>query len=119
MTGNPGLNGPRFQAQGAWMALTTELLLRKEFELKGITMETLQHVFPLHQIHPPPVAPTPAPAQGPPSLPAPAQKPPIPPAPGTPLMPESPGEAYVVIDIPNTPDLVVISSSSGEEDDPE
>jgi len=33
-------------------------------------------------------------------------------------MPDSPGKAYVVIDIPDTPDLVVISSSSGEEDHP-
>jgi len=47
MTENPGLDGPRFQAQGAWTTLTTELLLREEFELRGIIMETLQHVFPL------------------------------------------------------------------------
>ena len=73
-------------------------------------METLQHVFPLHQVHPPPVAP------------APAQEPPIPPVPGAPLMLESPGEAHEVINIPDTPDLVVISSSEDhqeEEDDPE
>ena len=121
MTGNPGLDGPRFQAQGAWMTLTTEMLLREEFELRGLTMETLQHVFPLYQVHPPPAAPVPA--QGPPSPPAPAQGPPIPPAPATPLMPDSPGEAYVVIDIPSTPEVVVISSGDedhqGDEDDPE
>jgi len=40
-TGNPGLDGPRFQAQGAWTTLTTVLLLREKFELRGITMETL------------------------------------------------------------------------------
>ena len=40
-------------------------------------------------------------------------------------MSDSPGEAHVVIDLPDTPNLVVISSSSGEEnhqgeeDDPE
>ena len=72
-------------------------------------METLQHVFLLHQVHPPLIAP------------APAQEPPIPLVPGTPLMPESPGEAHEVINIPDTPDLVVISSSEDhqeEEDDP-
>jgi len=31
-------------------------------------------------------------------------------------MPNSPGEAYVVTDIPDTPDLVVNSSSSRDED---
>ena len=46
-TGNPGIDRPRFQAQGACVTLTTELLLREEFELRGITMEALQHVFPL------------------------------------------------------------------------
>ena len=73
-------------------------------------METLQHVFPLHQAPPPPAIPA-------------AQRPPSSPVPGTPLMPDSPGEAHVVIDLPDTPDLVVISSGDeghqGEEDDPE
>ena len=68
MTGNPGLDGPRFQAHRASMTLTIELLLREEFELRGITMETLQHVVALHEVHPPSIAP--APAQGPPSPPA-------------------------------------------------
>ena len=48
MIGSPGLDGPRFQAQGAWTTLTTELLLREEFELRGITMETLQHLSLIH-----------------------------------------------------------------------
>jgi len=38
-------------------------------------------------------------------------------------MPDSPGEAHVVIDLPNTPDLVVISCGDeghqDDEDDPE
>jgi len=38
-------------------------------------------------------------------------------------MPDSPGEAHVVIDLPDSPDLVVISSEDeghqGEEDDPQ
>jgi len=63
----------------------------------GVTMETLGHVFPLHQAHPP-TAP-PAPAQGPPS----------PPTSGTPLMPNSPGEVHVVVDLPNTLEIVVVS----------
>jgi len=83
------------------------LLLREEFEERGITLETLQHVFPLHQAHPPPAAL--APAQGPPS----------PPAPGTPLMSDSPGEAHVVIDVPDTPDTVVISSEDESHQGPE
>jgi len=109
--GNPGLDEPKFQAQGAWTTITTELLLREEFELRGITMETVQYVFPLHQLPSPPTAP--APAQGPPS----------PPVPGIPMIPDSPGEAHVVIDLPDGPDLVVISSGDEghqeEEDDPE
>ena len=73
-------------------------------------METLQHVFLLHQAPPPPAAPTPA------------QGPPFPPTPGIPLMPDSPGEAYVVIDLPDTPEILVVSSEDKghqeEEDDP-
>jgi len=49
ITGNPGKDGPRFQAQGAWTTITTELLLREEIEERRIAMETLQHVFLLHQ----------------------------------------------------------------------
>ena len=32
MTGNLGLDGPKFQAQGAWTTLATELLLREQFD---------------------------------------------------------------------------------------
>ena len=60
-------------------------------------METLQHVFPLHRAHPPAVPP--APAQGRPS----------PPALGNPMMPDSPREAYVVVDLPYTPEIMVAS----------
>ena len=108
---HPCWNGPTFQAQGAWTTIATELLLTEEFEQMGVTMETLQHVFPLHQVHPLPTAP--APMQGPPS----------PPTPGTPLMPDSLGEAHVVIDLPDTPEIVLVSSEDEghqeEEDDPE
>ena len=97
ITGNLGLDGPRFQAQGTWTTLVTELLLREEFDQKGITMEILIHIFPLNQVPPPPAPP--APAQGPHS----------PLVSGTPPLPDSSGEAHVVIDIPDTPDLVVIS----------
>jgi len=88
-------------------------MLREEFELRGITMETLQHVFPLHQAHPSPAPP--APAQGPPSSLA----------PGTPLMPDSPGEACVVVDLPDALEIVVLSSDNKlmegceDEDDPD
>ena len=61
-------------------------------------METLQRVFLLHQVYPPPAAP--APAQGPPS----------PPTPGTPLIPNSLGEVHVVVDLPEIPEIVVVSS---------
>jgi len=117
MTGNPGWDGPRFQVQGAWATITSELLLREEFEHRGITVETLQHVFPLHQAHPPA------------ALAAAAQGPPLSPAPGTPLMPDSLGEAHVVVDLPDTPEIVVVSFEDDamegfeghleEEDDPE
>jgi len=75
-------------------------------------METLQHIFLLHQAHLPPAAP--ALTQGPPSLPT----------PGTPLMPDSPGEAYLVIDLPDTLAIMVVSyedegHQEEEEDDPE
>ena len=54
ITGNPGWDGPGFQAQGAWTTIATELLLSEDFEQRGVPMETLQHVFLLHQAHPPP-----------------------------------------------------------------
>jgi len=53
--GRTQVHGPR-----AWATNTSELMLQEEFEQRGITMETLQHVFPLHQAHPPPAPPTPA-----------------------------------------------------------
>ena len=85
--------------------------MREEFEQRGIIMETLQHVFLLHQVHPSPAGP--ALAQGPPS----------PPALGTPLMSDSPAEVHVVIDLRDTPEIVVVSSEDEghpkEEDDPE
>ena len=65
MTGNLGWDEPGFQVQGPWATITSELMLREEFEQRGITMKTFQHFFPLHQAHPPPAPP--APAQGPPS----------------------------------------------------
>ena len=74
-----------------------EFLLREEIEQRGITMETLQHIFPLYQVHPSPAAP--ALAQGSPSSLA----------LGTPLMPGSPGEDHMVIDLLDTPDIVVAS----------
>ena len=63
-------------------------------------METPQHVFPLRQAHPLPA--TPALAQGPPS----------PPASSTPQMLDSPGEAHVMINLSNTPEIVVIGSEN-------
>ena len=97
VTGYISWDGPRFKAQGVWTSIVAELL-RKEFEQKGITVETLWHVFPLNQAHPLSVA-----------L-APAKGPPFPPAPSTPLMPDSLGEAYVVIDLPDTTEIVMVSS---------
>ena len=61
-------------------------------------METLQYIFPLHQAHPLP------------ALPTPAQIPPSPSPPGTPLIPDNPRKAHVLVDIPNTPVIVVVSS---------
>ena len=60
-------------------------------------METLQQVFPLHQAYSP-LAP-PAPTQGPPS----------PPLLGTPQMPDSLGEAYVVVDLPDTSKVAIVT----------
>jgi len=54
-------------------------------------MENLQHAFLLHQAHPP-TTPT------------------SPPAPGTPLMPNGPGEAHVVVVLPDTLEIVAVSS---------
>ena len=69
----------------------------EEFDLTGITMETLHHVFPLHHAHPPLASP--APAQGPPS----------PPTPDTPKMTDSPGEVHMVVDLPDTLKIMVLS----------
>ena len=66
-------------------------------------METLQHVFPLHQAHPPPTAPVPV------------QEPPFPPAPDAPVTSKGPGEVHVVVDLPDTPEIVVISSRDEDE----
>jgi len=59
----------------------------------------------------------------PPAVPAPAQRPPSPPAPSTPLMLDSHGDAHVVIDLPDTLEIVVVSykdkGHQEEEDDPE
>ena len=63
-------------------------------------METLQHVFPLHQAHPLPA--TPVLAQGPP----------LPHVLGTLQMPDSPGVARVVVDLPDAPKVVVVSFDS-------
>ena len=41
MTTDSGWDGPRFQIQGAWATITSELQLREEFEQKRITTETL------------------------------------------------------------------------------
>jgi len=65
-------------------------------------METLQHIFPLHQAPPSLVPPTPA------------QRPPSPPAPTTPQMPNSPvplglWEAHMVMDLSDSLEVVVIS----------
>jgi len=32
MTGNPGWDGPRFQVEGAWVTITSELMLWEEFK---------------------------------------------------------------------------------------
>ena len=61
--------------------------------------------------------------------PIPAQRPPSLPAPSTPLMPNSPREIHVVVDLPDTPEIVILSfedeamegfkSHMEEKDDPE
>jgi len=78
-------------------------MLKEEFDQRGITMETLQDVFPLHQAHPPPAAP------------APAQVPLSPPVPSTPQMHDSLvssglGRAQVVVNLPHSLEAVAISS---------
>jgi len=79
-------------------------------------METLQHVFPLNHASPSPAPPTPA--QGPLS----------PPTLDTPQMPYSSassrsGEPHVAVHIPDTPEIVLISSDDelmkDPKDDPE
>ena len=70
---------------------------------EGVTIEALQHVFPLHKS--PPLLAPPTLAQG--AL--------APPTSGTPQMPNNPvpsrsGEAHVVIDLPDSLGVVVISS---------
>jgi len=65
-------------------------------------METIQHIFPLDQAHPP---------LTPPGL---AQEPPSLLVLSTPQMLDSSGEAHVVVDLLDTPEIVVRSS----DDDP-
>ena len=77
-------------------------------------MDALQHPFPLHRAYPPPAL---------------ANGPPLPLAAGTPLMPESPWEVHIVVDLPDTLEIVVLSPDDEpikgledhleDEDDPE
>jgi len=52
-----------------------------------------------------------------PTPPAPAQRPPSLLTPGIPLMPTSPGEVHVMVDLPDTPEIVVLSPGDEPMDD--
>ena len=84
MAGNSGRDGPRFQVRGAWATIAPGLMLREEFEQRGTTMETFQHVFF---------------TQGTSSTCT----------TGTPLMLDNRGEVRVVVDLPDTLEIVVLS----------
>jgi len=62
--GAPRLDGPQFQIKGVFVTITYELLLRKELEHKGITVETVGYIFLTLFVPPPPPPPL---AEGPPS----------------------------------------------------
>ena len=49
-TGDPGVDVERFQAIRPWIAVTRDLLLRKEFDLREISYEILPCIF-LSLIH--------------------------------------------------------------------
>ena len=71
------MDGPRFQAQGAWVTITTKLLRKDEFEQREITTKMVRCIFPLFYMPSPPIPI------------APPQRPPSPPAPGAPIPPSS------------------------------
>ena len=100
MTGALVWDRPTCQLQGS-ATLTTELLLNEEFKLRGITMETLQYLFPLHFTPPQPAR---------------TQWPLTPPVQGAPqlldnLVSLGSGDIHVVMDIPDTPQIVELSSN--------
>ena len=49
-----GQDRPRFQPQGAWVIIATELLHIEEFEYRGIISQTVWYIFPLLYVPPPP-----------------------------------------------------------------
>ena len=118
-TGDPGVDAERFQAIGPWIAITRDLLLREEFDLREISYEILPYIFPALPMQPPAAPPPPLAGQGP--------SPPQSPNPHSPVSPPQAGskdgsgaqaEVHEVVDVPSSPEIIMISSNE-EEEDPE
>jgi len=127
--GEPGVHEERFLVLGAWNVMTSELLTKEELEQRGISYDTLPQIFLALEM--PMFAPS-WPPQRPPPLPSPPQGPPPPPLPP----PASPppidlehgepdedgsgasGAVHMLVDIPSSPELIVLCSDDEEELEP-
>jgi len=139
ITGEAGADSERFLVLGAWNVVTRELLAREELEQRGISYNTLSQIFPALEV---PMAAPPSPPQGPPPPSSPPQGPPPSPPQGSPPSPPTPppaspppvehedgepkaeesgasGAVHMLVDIPNSPELIVINSDDEEELEPE
>ena len=119
-TGDPGVDAERFQAIGPWIAVTRDLLLREEFDLREISYEILPYIFPALPMQPPAVPPPPPADQGPSPLQSP--NPHLPVSPPQAASEEGSGaqaEVQEVVDVPSSPEIIMISSNEEEEEDPE
>jgi len=63
--GDLGVDAERFQAVRPLIAVTGNLLLWEEFELRGISFEILPYIFSALPMQPPPVPPAPPAARDP------------------------------------------------------
>jgi len=123
-----GADEERFLVMGAWNVVTRELLTREEFEQRGMSYSVLPQIFPalempMFELPPPPQGPPPSPPQGspPPPTPPPASPPHVDHGDkeliGERL--EASGAVHMVIDIPSSPNLIILSSDDEEELEPE
>ena len=111
ITGEPGIDEERFLVLGAWNVVTRELLTREELEQRGISYDSLPQIFPALEV---PIFVPPPPPQGP----QPGSPPHADPVNGEPNAEDSGASdaVHIIVDIPDSPEFIVISSDDDEEE---